>query len=148
MAAKGTVTENPDGTVRFTTTCMLCDQPVAVDRLDPEKVARWQAGEFVQDVFPDMSASERETLISGSHAKCFDEAFGGDEEDDEIVYTDDAGNPIEGVGRPSYDEGPDAYRPDFGVAPRGWPADGSDFGRYDFPNLGSPGPDRDNIREW
>jgi hypothetical protein len=23
----------------------------------------------------------------------------------------------------------------FGVAPRGWPADGSDFGKYDFPNL-------------
>jgi hypothetical protein len=36
----------------------------------------------------------------------------------------------------------------FGVAPQGWPADGSDFGRYDFPNLGSPGPDRDNYREW
>jgi hypothetical protein len=27
-------------------------------------------------------------------------------------------------------------------------ARGEDFGRYDFPNLGSPGPDRDNIREW
>jgi hypothetical protein len=36
----------------------------------------------------------------------------------------------------------------FGVKPRGWPADGSDFGRYDFPGLGSPGPDRDNQREW
>jgi hypothetical protein len=36
----------------------------------------------------------------------------------------------------------------FGGAPRGWPADGSDFGRYDFPNLGSPGPDRDSYREW
>lgn len=27
-------------------------------------------------------------------------------------------------------------------------ARGEDFGKYDFPNLGSPGPDRDNIREW
>jgi hypothetical protein len=27
-------------------------------------------------------------------------------------------------------------------------ARGEDFGRYDFPNLGSPGPDHDNIREW
>lgn len=79
---KGTITENPDGTVRFTTHCMLCTHPVAVDRLDPEKVARWQAGEFVQDVFPDMSASEREALVSGSHAECFAGAFAGGEEDD------------------------------------------------------------------
>jgi hypothetical protein len=27
-------------------------------------------------------------------------------------------------------------------------ARGGDFGCYDFPNLGSPGPDHDNIREW
>jgi hypothetical protein len=27
-------------------------------------------------------------------------------------------------------------------------ARGEDSGRYDFPNLGSPGPDHDNIREW
>jgi len=83
MAATGTITENANGTVRFTTTCMLCEQPVAVDQLDPQKVARWQAGEFVQNVFPDMSASEREVLVSGSHAECFDRAFPPDEEDDE-----------------------------------------------------------------
>jgi len=83
MAAQGTITRNEDGTVRFTATCMLCGQPCAVDRLDAEKAARWQAGEFVQDVFPELSASEREALVSGSHAECFGAAFPADADDDE-----------------------------------------------------------------
>jgi hypothetical protein len=81
MAARGIVTKNENGTVRFTTTdpCTGCGLQVAVDQLDADKVARWQAGEFVQDVFPDMSAGEREALVSGTHAKCFDEMFPEDE---------------------------------------------------------------------
>lgn len=78
---KGTITGNPDGTVRFTTHCVLCSRPAAVDQLDPEKVMRWQAGESVQDVFPDMSASDREALVSGSHAECFGNAFPADEDE-------------------------------------------------------------------
>jgi hypothetical protein len=88
MAAQGTVTRNEDGTVRFETRCMLCEQPVAVDRLDPEAFAAWQAGAYVQDAFPNMSASEREALVSGSHAKCFDAAF-PEEDDEEPPYEDD-----------------------------------------------------------
>lgn len=61
---------------------MLCDEPNAIDRLDAWAFAAWQAGAFVQDAFPGLSASEREVLVSGSHAKCFEDAFGGDEEDD------------------------------------------------------------------
>jgi hypothetical protein len=81
MAVAGTVTKNENGTVRFTTTdpCMGCGVQVAVDQLDPAKVARWRAGEFVQDVFPDMSAAEREALVSGTHANCFEEMFPEDE---------------------------------------------------------------------
>lgn len=78
---QGNITENPDGTVRFTTHCMLCTGPVAVDHLDPGKVACWQAGARVQDVFPEMSASEREALVSGSHAECFGNAFADGEDD-------------------------------------------------------------------
>jgi hypothetical protein len=82
MAAKGTVTTNENGTARFTATCMLCGRPAAVDQLDPARLARWQDGEFVQDVFPDLSASEREVLVSGSHAECFEAAFPEDDEDE------------------------------------------------------------------
>jgi hypothetical protein len=90
MAANGTITVNDNGTVRFTSVCMLCRQPVALDQLDPERVARWQAGEFVQDVFPDLSAPEREVLVSGSHAECFEKVFADDEagEDDEPCSDD------------------------------------------------------------
>lgn len=81
---KGTVTPNANGTVRWTAQagCMGCGIPVAVDQLDAAAVAAWQAGELADRAFPNMSAGEREALVSGTHAKCFDEMF-PEEEDDE-----------------------------------------------------------------
>ncbi len=77
----GTVTRNEDGTVRFETRCMLCEKPNALDKLDAKAFDAWQAGEFAQDAFPGLSDSEREVLVSGSHAECFEEAFGEDADD-------------------------------------------------------------------
>jgi hypothetical protein len=88
VAVKGTITQNADGTVRFTAVCMLCEQPCAVDRLDPEKLAAWQAGGYVQDLFPERSAAEREALVSGSHAECFGQAFADDDEDPDDDFED------------------------------------------------------------
>lgn len=85
---KGTVTRNENGTIRFEAVCMLCDQPVAVDQLDAGAFAAWQAGAYVQDAFPRMSASEREVLVSGTHAKCFDEVFPEEEDEEEPTYDD------------------------------------------------------------
>ena len=42
-------------------------------------IARWRAGEYVQDVFPDMTIDDRETLISGTHSACWDTLFGEEE---------------------------------------------------------------------
>jgi hypothetical protein len=72
---QGILTGNPDGSVKFTATmpCMACGNTVAVDRLDPDAVLSWQAGALVQDVFPHLSASEREALMTGTHAECWGE---------------------------------------------------------------------------
>jgi hypothetical protein len=85
MAVAGDITQNEDGTIRWTArrSCMMCGVPVAVDRLDPEAVARWRAGAFAQDAFPGMSAAEREALISGTHARCFAQLAPADEGDDD-----------------------------------------------------------------
>lgn len=87
---KGTVTPNENGTVRWTAQdgCMGCGIPVAVDQLDPAAVAAWQAGELAQNAFPNMSAAELEGLVSGTHAKCFEEMF-ADEDDEEDFDPDE-----------------------------------------------------------
>lgn len=51
--------------------CMMCGETSEMV-LDLDKVNRWQRGEFVQNVFPELSAAERELLISGTHGHCWD----------------------------------------------------------------------------
>ena len=47
--------------------------------LNRDRYLRWQGGEHVQDVFPEMSPDERETLISGTCSRCWDIHMGGDD---------------------------------------------------------------------
>lgn len=72
--------------VEVTKVCPLCDKPskVVVDR---DKYNEYLVGllkrkpaatHSVQAIFPDLSAGERETLISGCHEECFDKAFPDD----------------------------------------------------------------------
>jgi hypothetical protein len=95
MAAPGTITANANGTVKFTTIrgCMGCGNSVAVDQLDPAALTAYQAGRgAVQDLFPQLSASEREALMTGTHAECWDTVAGvPDEEgdDDACAYCED-----------------------------------------------------------
>lgn len=51
-------------------------------RVEVEAYNRWQGGELIQVVFPDLSAEERELLISGTCPSCWDAMF-GEEEDGE-----------------------------------------------------------------
>ena len=62
--------------------CTVCGE-YEVWSLDRQAVERWQAGENIQNVFPDMSAGEREVLISGTHPACWDKLFSEEEEDNE-----------------------------------------------------------------
>lgn len=47
-------------------------------------LAQWDAwqvkGQFIQHVFPDKTADEREFMISGTHGKCFEEMFALEDE--------------------------------------------------------------------
>lgn len=60
-----TITTNP---------CILCGKTSTME-LDPDKLARYQAGEHVQNVWPEKSPGERELLITGTHPQCWDSMF-------------------------------------------------------------------------
>ena len=49
------------------------DLPITLDQID-----RWNAGELIQDVMPELSASDREFLISGSTDKEWKDTFQDD----------------------------------------------------------------------
>ena len=57
--------------VAFSRVCVVCgvETQLAVDR---ELYRRWRGGEYIQNVFPDLSEDERELMISGTHSECWD----------------------------------------------------------------------------
>lgn len=59
--------------------CVVCGKH-AIVVLDAEKYDRWQRGEHIQTVWPEMSADHREVLISGTHPECWDKLFGDSDE--------------------------------------------------------------------
>jgi hypothetical protein len=67
--------------------CRLCGQPSSVEIAD-EAIADKAAGYLqvpgayasIQKEFPTLSPGVRETLLSGTHKECFDEAFGDDDD--------------------------------------------------------------------
>ena len=48
----------------------------------------WQSGGLIQDALPELSADDRELLISETCGVCWDQLFGVDEEDEEITDDD------------------------------------------------------------
>lgn len=55
--------------------CQHCGD-TGVMAVSKDGLALRQAGAYVQDAFPELSAPEREQLISGTHPECWDEMFG------------------------------------------------------------------------
>ena len=45
--------------------------------ITPEQLKRWQSGELIQNVCPNLSDDDREFLISGSTKEEWDHFFGG-----------------------------------------------------------------------
>lgn len=43
--------------------------------LNRKAVESWQAGEYIQNAFPDMSMEDREVLITGTHPACWNKLF-------------------------------------------------------------------------
>ncbi len=69
-------------TLRFDGPCIHCGTPQSV-RVDADAAMKFAEGAFAQDCFPELSAGQREFLISGICDTCWDQMFDtGDEEED------------------------------------------------------------------
>jgi hypothetical protein len=55
--------------------CKWCEKSHELE-LPKSGLNRWKKGELIQDVLPELSADERELLISGTCGKCWDAMFG------------------------------------------------------------------------
>lgn len=56
-------------------TCMFCNKPNRIEMPDAA-FRKWKAGAFLQDAWPEATADQREVVISGTHAECWDKMFG------------------------------------------------------------------------
>tara|TARA_Y100001951_G_C11266839_1_gene256145 strand:- start:849 stop:1061 length:213 start_codon:yes stop_codon:yes gene_type:complete len=59
--------------------CRLCKEVTDLT-VNIEGFVAWQGGKLIQDALPELSADQRELLISGTCDKCWNELFGSDEE--------------------------------------------------------------------
>jgi hypothetical protein len=58
--------------------CIVCKEQAVV--FVPEAgLKAWTKGALIQVAFPDTTPDERELLLTGTHPKCWDSMFGGDE---------------------------------------------------------------------
>lgn len=60
--------------------CIMCGRTSELE-VSEEGFIKWQGGAFIQHAFPDLTADEREMLITGTHPDCFDELAPPDDED-------------------------------------------------------------------
>lgn len=61
--------------------CRICQDVHYVDVPVAGFIA-WQNGDLIQDSLPELSADQRELLISGTCGTCWDEMFGSSDEDE------------------------------------------------------------------
>lgn len=59
--------------------CPECNEAIEL-RVTPQEHLNWLNGMLIQDAFPNMNKDDRERLISGYCAPCWDAVFGGLEE--------------------------------------------------------------------
>ena len=69
--------------VIITKPCQLCAATSTVEVTAEEKAAI-DSGIHIQYALPNRDADFRELLISGIHPKCWEQAFGGFEDEDEV----------------------------------------------------------------
>ena len=61
--------------IRVTTpACVLCGTP-SVLTLGLSDIDKYRKGALIQDAFPYLSVDERETMISGTHAECWNKLY-------------------------------------------------------------------------
>jgi hypothetical protein len=62
-------------------TCQSCGEEQPPIEITHPQLFLWNRGEHIQRAMPDLTAEQRELLISATCGKCWDKMFG--EEDDE-----------------------------------------------------------------
>jgi hypothetical protein len=72
----------PGGSVNLDFLCPLCQTVAQVLVPGMEEYLLYRAGAYVQDVFPELTPGQRETLISGCHEACFDAQWPDEDEED------------------------------------------------------------------
>lgn len=61
--------------------CRICQDIHYVD-VPVDGFIAWRRGELIQDALPELSADQRELLISGTCGMCWDDMFGSSDEDE------------------------------------------------------------------
>jgi len=62
----------------YTPTCRMCGKRGVLDDVDAESYRLWRfAGMNIVDAFPEFDADQRELLISGTHAHCWEKMWEG-----------------------------------------------------------------------
>lgn len=69
--------------LKVTVTCKPCVFCGKINKLDvsAKSLWAWQNGAHIQNAMPELTADEREMLISGTCSKCWDENMNFDEDD-------------------------------------------------------------------
>lgn len=66
--------------------CPHCRQPGQVTIPDDvaERYRQWRRGAgYIQTMLPELTADQREQLMTGTHGSCFDAMLGAEEEEEE-----------------------------------------------------------------
>lgn len=58
--------------------CIMCGNTSVVE-VDAAQYNKYLDGGYVQDIFPNWAADQRELLITGTHGDCWDIMFGDEE---------------------------------------------------------------------
>ena len=55
--------------------CVECGKQATL-MISKAQLVKWLEGDYIQVAMPQLSADDRELIISGTHPKCFEELFG------------------------------------------------------------------------
>lgn len=85
-------TEHEKALFSVTKQCSWCGDFIVIEMTYRQHEAYVQRTAYVQDIFPHVSKEDREMLISGTHAHCWNEMFVEIDEDEEEEIDSYVGN--------------------------------------------------------
>lgn len=65
---------DPSENVELERICIVCHKYYKMS-VPAEGLRKWKSGMLVQKAFPELSSSEREQIITGTHPECWDSLF-------------------------------------------------------------------------